>query len=182
MYSLPTSVDLGGTEYAIRTHYSDILEIIEMLEDPELSGEERAEGVLIMFYPDALSIPPELWQEAIDYCLDFIAGGERQKDGKSGPKLVSWKKDFPLIVGPVNHTLGMEIRSAEYLHWWTFLAAYQEIGECTFSQVVRIRDLRAKGKKLNKDDREWYRKNRHLVDIPTEYTESEKEFLKQWGI
>ena len=44
-----------------------------------------------------------------------------------------------------NRVLGQEVRAAKYMHWWTFLAAYQEIGECTFAQIVRIRDRLARG-------------------------------------
>ena len=57
-----------------------------------------------------------------------------------------------------------------------------EIGDCTFAQIVRIRSLRAKGKKLDKADQEWYKQNRHLVDIKQTYTESENEILKEWGM
>ena len=57
-----------------------------------------------------------------------------------------------------------------------------EIGDCTFAQIVRIRSLKAKGKKLDKADQEWYRKTRHLVDIKTAYTDSEKDMLHRWGV
>ena len=69
------------------------------------------------------------------------------------------------------------------MHWWTFIAAYYEIGgDCTFSQIVRIREKLAKGKTLDKSDREWYRSNRHLVDFKTEYTTQENELCKLWGV
>ena len=42
------------------------------------------------------------------------------------------EQDFPFIVGPVNRVLGKEIQSLKYLHWWSFLSAYTEIGDCTF--------------------------------------------------
>ena len=77
--------------------------------------------------------------------------------------------------------MGVEIRSVEYLHWWSFLSAYYEIGDCVFAQIVRIRNLKARGKSLDKADREWYQQNRELVDLKTTYTEQENELLKQWG-
>lgn len=157
------------------------MELIEALNDPELTDQERGEAALVMFYPDFLAMPPENYQEAITYCLDFIAGGEREETAKKSPQLISWKKDFPLIVAPVNKVLGFELRAAEYVHWWTFLAAFHEIGECTFSQVVKIRDQLSKNKPLNKDDRAWYNKNRKIVDIPTVYTSADMELFKMWG-
>ena len=77
--------------------------------------------------------------------------------------------------------MGKEVRSVEYLHWWTFISAYYEIGDCTFAQIVRIRNQLAKGKKLDDFDKEWYRDHRELVDIKQTYTDAEQEILKQWG-
>ena len=57
-----------------------------------------------------------------------------------------------------------------------------ETGDCVFAQIIRIRSLRAKGKKLDKADQEWYRQNRHLVDIKQTYTEAKNEILKEWGM
>jgi hypothetical protein len=94
---------------------------------------------------------------------------------------MDWEQDFPYLVAPVNRVVGREIRAMEYLHWWTFVAAYYEIGDCTFAQIVRIRDLLARGRTLDRTDRDWYRRNRKLVDIRTGYSRQETEILKQWG-
>lgn len=177
---LPTSVEVGGQEYEIRSDYRAILDICVALNDPELSDKERAYIALDIFYPDFENIPEEHLQESINKCMDFINGDGPKNPGKS-PRVVSWDQDFPLIVAPINRVMGCEIRASEYLHWFTFLAAYQEIGDCTFAQVVRIRDQKARGKNLDKQDREWYRRNRHLVDFETKYTSSEKDLLKEWG-
>ena len=66
------------------------------------------------------------------------------------------------------------------VHWWTFLAAYMEIGDCLFAQIVRIREKRLKGKKLSKEDQYFYRKNREIVDIKTHYTSVENDLVKAW--
>lgn len=177
---LPTSVEVGGQAYEIRSDYRAALDICVALNDPELSDRERAYVALCIFYADFDALPEEHLQEAVDRCLDFLNGGGPKPAGKS-PRVVAWDQDFPLIAGPVNRILGCEIRAAEYIHWFTFLAAYGEIGDCTFAQVVRIREQKARGKTLDKQDREWYRRNRHLVDFAAQYTSSEQELLKEWG-
>ena len=95
--------------------------------------------------------------------------------------MVDWEQDFPYIIAPINRVLGQEIRSVPYLHWWTFISAYYEIGDCTFAQIVSIRDKKARGKKLEKAEAEWYKKNQNLVDFRKVYSDTEKDFLKQWG-
>lgn len=188
-YDLPKTLNICGTEYNIRYDYRCILEICAAMEDPELDKQDKAIVALVIFYPDFEDMPPEHYQEAVNKCFWFISGGEEDQ-GKKGPKLVSWDQDIKYIIAPVNKILGKEIREIQYdaktntggLHWWTFLSAYLEIGDCVFAQIVRIRNLKAKGKKLDKADQEWYRQNRHLVDIKQTFTEAENEILKEWGI
>lgn len=177
---LPTSVEIDGAEYEIRSDYRAALDICAALDNPELDEKERAYVVLDIFYPAFENMPEAHYQEAVNRCMDFINGPGPKNLGKS-PKVVDWTQDFPLIVGPVNRILGQEVRAAEYIHWHTFLAAYGEIGDCTFAQVVRIRDRKSRGKKLDKQDQEWYNRNRHLVDFERKYTSADEALLKEWG-
>lgn len=186
IYALPKSVVIGGRDFPIRYDYRVILDIFEAMNDPELTDQERALAVLQMFYMDFDAI--EDYEAAIRECFWFINGGKYEESSKKKPRLVAWEQDFPYIAAPINRVLGYEIRAVEYdpetntggLHWWTFLSAYMEIGDCLFAQVVGIRSKKARGKKLDASDQEFYRRNRDLVDIKAQYTEVEEELLKQW--
>lgn len=185
-YGLPKSVEINGREYAIRYDFRVILDIFEALNDIDLNDQERALAVLQMFYVDFDDL--EDYDAALNECFRFINGGKENQNTKKEPQLVNWESDFSLIAAPVNRVLGYEIRAVEYdvennsggVHWYTFLSAYMEIGDCLFAQVINIREKKAKGKPLNKTDKEFYRKNRDLVDIKMHYTETEKDVLKQW--
>lgn len=179
-WSLPNSVDIAGTTYAIRTDYRCILDILTDISSPEADGQERALIVLIGLYPDYPKMPPEHYKEAVDKGMQFINCDSDDTPHKA-PKLVDWEQDYPLIIAPINRVLGQEARAVEYMHWRTWLAAYYEIGDCTFAQVVRVRDHLARGKKLDKQDMEWYRRNRELVDFKNKYTSAQKDLLKEWG-
>ena len=52
--------------------------------------------------------------------------------------------------------------------------------EPLFSRVISIREKTKTSKKLEKWEREWYRKNKDLVDLPMKYSESEKALLEEW--
>lgn len=175
-YDLPTSVTVDGQAYAVRTDYRAILDIITALNDPDLTDEDRAAVALGIFYEDAL---PENLQEALNRCFWFISGGEEKPSDKPAPKLVDWEKDFRWIASPINPMLGQDIRAVK-MHWWTFLGYYYEIGDCTFAQIVRIRSARARGKKLDKADREWLRNNEDLVYIEQKYSQEENDLLAAW--
>ena len=90
---------------------------------------------------------------------------------------MDWEHDFKVLVAPMNKVLSCEIRTVEYLHWWTFLAGYMELGECLFSNIVSIRKKKMTGKKLEQWEQEFYRENKKLVDLPQNLTEEEKEWL-----
>lgn len=179
IYNLPKTLEIGEKEWDIRWDYRPILDICTALSDPDLSDQERAAVALTIFYPGIEYMKEADYEEALDKCMWFIGGGEDSKN-KKGPKLVDWEQDFTLIAAPVNHILGKDIREDTPIHWFTFLSAYYEIGECTFSQVVKIRNMLATGKKMDKQDREWYRKNQSLVDFKRKYTGTEKDLLSEW--
>lgn len=182
---LPTELEICGNTYAIRSDYRDAITIMCAITDPDLSDVERAIVAMTILYPQADEIPPEHQQEAVNKAIWFLSGGkpERKTTEKKPLKLIDWEKDFPLMVSPINRITGTEIRAVEYMHWWTFLAAWDEIPpDCLFAQVVKIRRKKATRKPLDKSETAWYRENRELIDLPKKnYTEEELEFYAKWG-
>lgn len=185
--SLPKSVEFDNETYEIRYDFRVILEIIVMLNDPELNNDEKAKALLTMFYLEPETIDDR--KAAIEACFRFIDCNSDRKPDKKGNRLIDWEQDFNHIIAPVNHILGYEARSVPYdpdentggLHWWTFLSAYMEIGsDCLFSQIVSIRDKQARGKKLEKHEREWLHRNMDLVTIKTRYSTAENDLIDAW--
>lgn len=179
MYRLPTSAEIGGKRYNIRSDYRAALDILICLTDADLAPMERTMVALDIFYPDMAAIPQEDLQKACDYMVWFLNCGD-EGDNRRRPKLMDWEQDFQYIVAPINRVVGCEVRAVDYLHWWTFISAYYEIGDCLFAQIVRIRQLKSKGKKLDKADQEFYRENRRLVDIKIKYTEADELAINKW--
>ena len=182
IYALPTSAEVNGKTYQIESDYRAVLDILTALSDKDLTEEERAIAVLDIFYPDFNDIPLSDYEEALRKCFRFIDHEQDQKEQKKQPTLMSWEQDFEMIVAPINRIAGCEIRALEYLHWYTFLSYYQEIGDCLFAHVVSIRDKKALGKPLDKQEREFYRRNREIIDLKTNYTDAEKNILAAWGV
>lgn len=182
VYDLPTSLEVGGTEYEIRSDYRAILDICIALSDVNLSEQDKAIVAITIMYPAFEEMPQEHYAEALQKCFWFINCGGDEGATRKGPKLMDWKQDFQYIVAPVNRVLNTEIRAVKYLHWWSFISAYYEIGDCTFASVVRIRNKKAKGKTLDKQEMEWYNQHRQMVDFKQAYSDAEKDLLKAWGV
>lgn len=189
-WKLPTSLKVGGTDYKIRTDYRVILDILAAISDPDIlepgmtDDEMHAEKVLTMLqilYIDFDRMPMSDWTEAAEKACEFIDCGLRD-DGAPKPRLMDWEQDAPIIVPAVNKVCNFDVRSVQYMHWWTFFGYYMEIGECMLSTVISIRDKKRRGKKLEKWEREFYRNNKHLVDLKSKKIErsaEEKEALRE---
>ena len=134
-YDLPESLTVAGRDYSVRWDFRAAMDIFAALNDPDLGDQERALVCLGIFYPDWEEIPPEDYGEALRQCFWFLNGGQDETQQDKKPlRLVDWEKDFPYIAAPVNRVLGKDCRGG-LLHWWTFLAAYFEIGDCTLLRL-----------------------------------------------
>jgi hypothetical protein len=185
MFDLPTSVTVSGCEYPIRTDFRVILEIFVMLDDPDLTDADKTAALLRMFYVRREASPegnrPPDAEAALRAFTDFVDPRHGNQGKKSSGRLIDWSQDFDLMVAPINHILGFECRSADYLHWHTFLSAYLEIPpDSVFARVLRIREKLRTGRKLEKYEKQWYRKNADLVHLKPKFSKAEEELIKAW--
>ena len=178
MFSLPITVEIDGRSYPVRTDYRVILEILVMLDDPDLTDGDKTEALIRMFYVNQPKNPTA----ALQAFADFVDPRHIDKtSAKHGPRLISWSQDFDLMVAPINHILGCEVRALDHLHWHTFLSAYLEIPpDSVFARVLRIREKLRQGKKLDKTEKQWYRRNMDLVNIHIRYSLEEERLLSDW--
>lgn len=179
MWSLPISVEIDGKEYEIRNKcdYRVVLDVISALNDEELEMQYRLECALFIFYEDLTGLKDI--QTAITEMMKIInLGEETTEEEQHKPQLMDWEHDFIQIAPPVSRVLGYSVRdSKNFTHWYDFIGAYMEIGECTFSNIISIRSKRAKGKPLEKWEEEFFRENYRMVNLPNNLTTEETEWL-----
>ena len=173
IFDLPTSLEFGGRSWAIATDFRDILRILTAFEDPDLTDADKSMVCLYNLYVDFDDIPQELLQTAIDKAIEFIDCG--QGEDEHGPRTMDWTQDAPLIFPAVNKAAGFEVRSVKYMHWWTFMGYFMEIKDTTYATVLGLRGKKARGKKLEKDEQEFWRHNKNICVLKTKYTQEELE-------
>lgn len=185
MWDLPIKVNIDGIEHNIRNKcdYRVILDAIEALNDVDLEEELRLYCAMYIFYEDVENIK-NVEKATLEMLNIMNNTNEETSDKKNNPtnspKLVDWKKDFNIIAPAINRVLGYEIRMPDvYVHWHTFCGAYTEIGDCLFNNVLSIRSKRAKGKKLEKSEVEFYMSNREMIDLPCRLSEEEEKWLNE---
>ena len=136
--------------------------------------------MLEIMFPQCDDIPLEHMQEALEKVTEFIDMGI--SDDRKKPKTMDWEQDAPILIPAINRVLNCEIRAQKYIHWWTFLGAYMEIGESLFSNIVHIRQKKASGKKLEKWEQDFYNDNKSLIDFKKKDKRSteEKDVLRDY--
>lgn len=173
-YELPTSLTVGGVERKIRSDFRAVLDVLISMNDPDLNEQAKTEVLIKIMYPGWRDIPTEHLEEAVQKACAFIDCGQKD-DGKHQPRLIDWEQDATLIIPAVNKVACAEVRAIPNLHWWTFFSYFMEIGDSTISTVIHIREKRALGKKLEKWEQEFYKKNKDIIQISNEKKRDEEE-------
>ena len=164
---LPKALNINGKDYAIRPDFRNILDIFIAMEDDELSDKEKAYVFLKRMYINLETLPKNDVEEAYKQAIQFIQFDAHDKEKReSKTKLMDWERDESLIFPAINKAAGCEIRELPYLHWWTFMGYFQSVDpESLFGTVLSIRQKKAKGKKLEKWEKEFEHNNRDLCSL-----------------
>ena len=180
MWNLPTTVNIDGKDYEIRNNcdYRVVLDVIRVIAAEDLTDNEKLQLSLFIFYKKPQRI--ENISAAASEMMKIINLGEiEQEKETSQPPIMDWEHDFPQLAPPVSRVLGYSVRDEHrYTHWYDFIGAYMEIGECTFATVISIRSKMRKGKKLDETEKEFYRSNKKIVDLPRKLTSGERDWLE----
>lgn len=177
--SLPDTLNVCGSEYKICPDYRIALIIFEAYDDPELTPFDKTAIMIQSLFESPEDIPPQHMKEACSAAAWFLDGGKEydgseEKVRASDGKLISWTQDESMIFAAVNKAAGCEVRALPFMHWWTFLGYFGEIGECLFSTVVSIRQKKAHNKPLDKCEQQFYSKNREIINIRKKYSAAEQ--------
>lgn len=172
IWDLPKQLQVCGTAYDIRTDYRDILRILCAFDDPDLDEQEKLLVCLMVLYEDFEDMPRDHYEEALKAAKDFIDHGA--DSGRSPARTMDWEQDANLIFPAVNAAAGEEIRGLPYLHWWTFLGYFMSIDrKSTYATVLGLRQKKARGKKLEKWERDFWNANKGICKLQKKLSQDE---------
>lgn len=184
-WDLPIEITVDGETYHIsnKCDYRVVLDVIDTLNDVDYSEKERIIVALMQFYEELnrsnIAKCPHL-ELLVANMMDII-NLEQTDDNtaRERPALMDWQHDLPILAPPISRVLGYSVRNREhYTHWYDFVGAYMEIGgDCVFANVVSIRNKRAKGKKLDQGELEFFREYQKQIVLPVKLTKEEQELL-----
>ena len=174
---LPKSVIIDGEEWDIRTDYRDILKVLLAFNDPNIENAEKIFICLKVIYEGFSEMPEEEYEIAFREAIRFIDYDlpESKRKGRN-IRMMDWEQDGNMLFAALNKVAGREIRSLEYLHWWTLMGYFMEIPtDGVFGSILRLRQKKHTGKKkLDKAEKEFWSNNRELCEIKPKLSDEEK--------
>lgn len=187
MYDLPTFVKIDDKEFHIRKNgdFRMVLDCFNALNDLGLHKEERIISSLILFYQDLKDVEDVYNCECVDILARemmkfFNCGSDGEDERKSNYRLIDWDKDSNLICSAVNKVAGKEIRSEQYIHWWTFMGYYMAIGQSPLSTIVGIRSKIARQEKLEKHEKRFRYENPQYFNMDYKTLEERELDAEMW--
>lgn len=192
MFDIPTNIVIEDRQFNIRNRgdYRMVLDCFSILNDMDLTQQERVIGCLMIFYEgfddplEVYLIEDDLLLELVNKMYEFFNCGQKEENPKNSPRLIDWKKDEQLVCSAVNKVAQQEIRAIPYMHWWTFMGYYMAIGESALSTVVNIRYKIVHNKKLEKFEKDFKNDNPQYFNWDkktSEQHEAEDWVLKMWN-
>ena len=153
-----------------------------LMQDNELSEEEKVEQALILYYPNLKEITN--YKEAIENIIWFYKCGKEEVkenvDEESNMKnrqkqIYSYEFDAEYIYSAFMEQYNIDLNNISYLHWWKFKALFNSLNEnVLFSKIMGYRAMNI-SKIKDKEMRKHYKKMQKLYALPDMRSEEEKE-------
>ncbi|MBP5410868.1 MAG: bacteriophage Gp15 family protein [Lachnospiraceae bacterium] len=144
--ALPTTVEVGGTEYPIETDFRIGIQFEMLLGDRSIQREDKVLIALQMYY--GKNIPRNIGG-AVDAIVDFYRCGvepdERKTASKSAigkrrmDKIYDFDADAALFYAAFLDQYRVDLNEAE-IHWWKFMAMFE--GLRRDHEIQRIMQIR----------------------------------------
>lgn len=179
--ALPQYIKIEDKTYKINSDFRTSMIFEMMINDNELSNEEKTNVALNLYYP---KIPYER-DLAVEAIIWFYSCGKREQkvnsensrarnSSKKNNRIYDYELDSEYIYSAFLDQYGIDLQDIECLHWWKFRALFKSLKED--NQIVKIIGYRSVDitKDMSREQKDFYKKMKKLYEIPKCQTEKEK--------
>ncbi len=161
---LPTSVEIVGEMYAIKTDFRDILRYDDLIRGQD-DGSMVLKAISILLGDDILQKSDISVDMVVDAVGWFVQRGESEQKntlpraslGLNNAIPMDFRKDAALIYTAFLQTYKIDLYDISYLHWWKFNWMLEDISSvCRLSKVIEYRTIDTKNKNLSKEQKKAY--------------------------
>ena len=179
---LPSSVKIDGTEYEINSDFRTSVLFSLLIEDNELTEEEKVLQALNLYYP----VIPDNLEEAIEQIKWFYSCGKldnpigNKKAKSSSKKVFDFEVDANYIYSAFMSQYRIDLQDIEELHWWKFKALLEGLKEDNkLSKIIEYRSVDL-SKIKDKEQRKFYKDMQKQYSLNKESKEDLK-LLEEWN-
>lgn len=171
---LPTTVDIEGIEYEINSDFRTSILFSLLMEDDEVSNEDKINNAFNLFYP---KIPHNLVEASKKMVWFYCCGKETNNMKSNGSRkeispIYSFEYDDEYIYSAFLSQYNIDLQDVEYLHWWKFKAMFKGLKED--NEIVKIMGYRSMDlSKVDKTQKDRYKKLKKMYELPKNKSEIE---------
>lgn len=173
--------------YPIDTDFQIGIQIMQVLEDSELSQQEQIGQALSLLFitededGESLDLPDA--QTAVDCLTWFLSAWNHDKHGgEDKDKVTDYDIDQWRIYSAFRQHYGINLHT-DALHFWEFMALLTTLPECAYTRVIDIRSKKLDGK-MSKEERNTYIKLKAIYELKqtkaAEYTDEQKQAIDEY--
>lgn len=183
---LPTSLTVCGAEKQINSDFRTALLFESLMDDPEVSNEDKIIQAVELFFVDLPETKEEL-TESIEQLLWFYRCGkepneymkrkaEKKKDSNvKEPRIYDINYDDDYIYAAFMQQYRINLNQIEYMHWWEFRALFKALtNETEFVKIMEYRGMDI-SKDLTPEQKAHYKKMKSIYALPRPKEEQERQ-------
>lgn len=183
---LPTSLTVCGAEKQINSDFRIALLFESLMDDPEISNEDKIIQAVELFFVDLPETKEEL-TESIEQLLWFYRCGkepneymkrkaEKKKDSNvKEPRIYDINYDDDYIYAAFMQQYRINLNQIEYMHWWEFRALFKALtNETEFVKIMEYRGMDI-SKDLTPEQKAHYKKMKSIYALPRPKEEQERQ-------
>lgn len=175
-------VDKLPTEYEglkVNTNFRSFILFELLMQDNELTNEEKIELTLNLFYEDEI----DDIKKAIDGVIWFYSLGDSEKPKKQGKnsknnkknQIYSYEHDAKYIFSAFFDQYGIDLNEIDYLHWFKFKSLFDGLkDENKICEIMGYRSIDL-SKIKDKEQLKKYKRLKNIWALPDQRSEKEKE-------
>lgn len=162
--------------YLIRTDFRIGIQISEALGDVDLADPEKMITALQLLYGAGVPTDFKLAEEGLMW---FMRGGEQDDDSSPDgrPPMFDFEQDNRFLYSAFRARYGIDL-TRERLHWFAFLAMFNDLGGCSLSEIIGIRGMDLS--KLSNEQRRQYADLQRKYRIKPKLSEAEFAMIAEF--
>lgn len=179
---LPSTVEIDGTEYEINTDFRISVLFSLLMEDDELTEEQKVLQAVNLYYP----VVPNNIGKAIEQIKWFYSCGKsdkpigNKKRKTNSKKVFDFEVDANYIYSAFMSQYNIDLQDIGQLHWWKFKALLEGLKEDNkLSKIIEYRSMDL-SKIKDKEQRKFYKDMQKQYSLKKENVEDLK-LLEEWN-